>query len=183
VLTESLRRFVRGAQALAPVRPAARCLSMEVRSEAQIRHAAQQLSAESRAEAVAYAWRLRELVALNTPALFLNLVATGPVRVVLRPWEGRSVRFRGPGYFVDAGSAAPEGVEAFTEAPFSHVTALYPAVPDHPVYLISVEHQRGFVYTGDIPSWVTHVTIVVNGGTVAGEERLLHERGPQVWAA
>jgi hypothetical protein len=43
------------------------------------------------------------LVELNTPALLLNLVEpSGPVHVALRPWEGRSVRFRGRGYLLEA---------------------------------------------------------------------------------
>lgn len=127
---------------------------------------------------------IRELVALNTPGLFLNVVQRdGPVRVVLKPWDGRTTRFRGAHFVIEAGAEATEGVEAFLRTPLSHVTALYPAAPDHPVYVVSIEHQGTLVYAGQFPAYLTHLTLLVNGRTIVRCRRLLHERGPQVFAS
>jgi hypothetical protein len=183
MVTSTLGRLVRGAAGLLPGHAAARCHSMEARSEAEILGAARRL-APARVGSGYYEHHLRRLAELNTPALLLNIVEpSARVHVLLRPWEGRSVRFRGRGYFLDAGSEAPEGMEAFTTSPGSHVTVLYPTVPDHPVYVMSIEHQKERVYAGDVPQYLTHVTIMVNGIAIAVAASLLHERGPQVWAA
>jgi hypothetical protein len=156
---------------------------MEARSDAELMRAAHRL-APTHHGAGYYEHHLRKLVELNTPALLLNIVQpSGPVHVCISPWEGRSIRFRGRGYLVDAGSEAPEGMEAFTASPWSHVTALYPTVPDHPVYVMSIEHQKERAHAGAVPPYLTHVTILVNGLAIVAAERLLHERGAQVWAA
>jgi hypothetical protein len=183
-IVRSIRRLVEYARVRRRARPAPRCASYEVRSENDILTCAAQHAPPWEGVAAVLPSLLRDLVALNTPALFLNIIDGGaPVHVMLRPWPGRSVRFRGSSYLVEAGSEAPEGMEAFTGGPFSHVTALYPTVPDHPVYMVSIERQDARLYTGEIPSYLTHVTIMVNGRLVAHCERLLHERGPQVWRA
>lgn len=164
--------------------PRARCLRLDVRAEHEVRAAARQLAHAGAADSSVFEPLLRELVSLNTPALFLNIVQPGArVRIMLSPWEGRSVRFRGQHFFVDAGSESVEGIEAFVNTPFSHVTALFPTTPDHPVYVISIEHQGPHVYLGEVPSYLTNVTIVANGRVVTRAERLLHERGLHVWAA
>lgn len=155
-----------------------RCLSMEVRSEDEVRKAAQELAAGARAEPAALEALIRELVALNTPALFLNVVQRGgPLRVVLKPWEGRTVRFRGRNYMVDAGAGATEGIQGSVTS----VTSLYPNSPDHPLYVVSIEHQGTLVHTGEFPPYLTHLTLVMNGAVTARCERLLHERGTQVF--
>jgi hypothetical protein len=155
---------------------------MEVRSEDEVRQAAQTLAPAAHAEPAAFEALIRELVALNTPALFLNIVQRGgPLRVVLKPWDGRSVRFRGRNYMVDAGSGATDGVEALSRTPAVHTTALYPTSPDHPLYVVSIEHQGSLVHTGEFPSYLTHLTLVMNGVVTARCERLLHERGVQVF--
>lgn len=177
-LIRKVVRSVTGGRAAAPV---PRCVSTQARSEGDIRVAAFRAAADRPVLGEAL---IRELVELNTPALFLNIVQPGVhVHVVLRPAPTRSIRFRGRRFFLDAGSAAPEGIEAFMHAPLAHVTELYPVTPDHPVFVMGIEHQGDTVYTGDVPSWLTHVTIMVNGRVVARGERLLRERGPQVWAA
>jgi hypothetical protein len=161
---------------------APRCLSVEVRSEVEVRKIAHELASAAHTEPAAFEALIRELVALNTPALFLNIVQRGgPLRVVLQPWDGPSIRFRGRNYMVDAGAGAPEGSEAFTRAPGAQVTALYPASPDHPLYVVSIEHQGSLVHTGEFPSYITHLTLVMNGAVTARCERLLHERGVQVF--
>lgn len=160
------------------------CRRHAVRSEADIRAAAAALAPAARMAAPAVQSLLRELVALNTPALYLGIVQRpGPVRVVLHPWGGRTLRFRGPTYLLDAGSEATEGVEAFVAPPFARATSLYATTPDHPVYAVAIEHQGVREVAGSVPAWLTHVTIVVNGRVVTQGERLLHERGPQIWAA
>ena len=175
----TVRRLLRRAR---PKHRVPRCLSVEVRSEDEVRKAASELAGPAHVEPAALEALIRELVALNTPALFLNVVQRGgPVRVVLKPSEGRSVRFRGRNYVVDAGAGATEGVEALTRAPGAHATALYPTSPDHPLYVVSIEHQGSLVITGEFPSFITHLTIVMNGVVTARCERLLHERGVQVF--
>jgi hypothetical protein len=155
---------------------------MAVRSEHEVRTAAQELAGPAGVEPAALEVLLRELVALNTPALFLNIVQRGgPLRVVLKPWAGRTIRFRGRNYFVDAGAEAGEGIEAFTRTSYAHVTALYPTAPDHPLYVVSIEHQGALIHTGEFPSYLTHLTLVMNGFVSARCERLLHERGTQVF--
>lgn len=183
LMGRAMQKLVLGARALKPPRPVPRCLSLQARSEHDVRSLAMKL-AGGPVGADTLQNLLRDLVALNTPALFLNIRHEVPrMNVMLRPWDGRSIRFRGPSFMVDAGSEAPEGVEAFAIAPFSHVTALYPTTPDHPVYVISIEYQDQSLITGEVPAYLTHVTILVNGVLLAHRERLLHERGPQVWAA
>jgi hypothetical protein len=175
----ALRRLLRRAR---PKQRIARCLSMEVRSEQEVRSAAHELAANAGAVPAVFEALIRELVALNTPALFLNVVQRGgPLRVVLKPWDGRTVRFRGRNYMIDAGAGATEGVEAFTRTPLAHVTALYPTSPDHPLYVVSIEHQGSLVHTGEFPSYLTHLTLVMNGVVTVRCERLLHERGTQVF--
>jgi hypothetical protein len=180
-----LGRLVRGALSVTQRREDPRCLVREVRSESDVRAVAAQLWVGLRPSAAALSpLLLRDLVALNTPALFLNIVDEQlPLSVVLRPWDGRSIRMRGSSYLVEVGSEAPEGVEAFTSSQDAHVTALYPTAPDHPLYVISIEQQAQHVYGGAIPSYLTHITIVVNGSVITHCERLLHERGPHVWRA
>jgi hypothetical protein len=162
----------------------ARCTRIDVRSAHDIRTAAFRVVPDDAAARSLMQLLLRDLVALNTPALYLNVVQRAPrVHVMLRPWDGSSIRFRGDSYFVDAGSESVEGIEAFANVPFSHVTTLYPTAPDHPVYVISIENQGAATITGDVPPYLTHVTIIVNGRVVTQGERLLRERGPQIWAA
>jgi hypothetical protein len=158
---------------------APRCVSVEVRSEAEVRKVAQELAGPAYLEPAALEALIRELVALNTPALFLNVVQRGgPLRVVLKPWDGHSVRFRGRNYMVDAGADAPEAV---TRPPGTQVTALFPTTPDHPLYVVSIEHQGSLVHTGEFPSHITYLTLVMNGVVTARCERLLQERGVQVF--
>ena len=177
---DSVRR-VRFRHADPALRTVPRCLSLQARSEDEVRTAAQRVSPRT---PVFAATLIRELVELNTPALFLNIVQPGvAVHVVLRPAALRTIRFRGRRFLLDAGAEAPGGTEAFALAPLSHVTQLFPVTPDHPVYIMSIEHQGDAVYTGDVPAYLTHVTIAVNGRIVAHAERLLRERGPQVFAA
>ena len=178
VLNAVKRLFLRAR----PGHRVARCLSMEVRSEDEVRNAAHELAANTNVPPAVLEALIRELVALNTPALFLNVVQRGgPLRVVLKPWDGRTVRFRGRNYMVDAGAGATEGVEAFTRAPLAHVTSLYPTSPDHPLYVVSIEHQGSLVHTGEFPPYLTHLTLIMNGAVTARCERLLHERGTQVF--
>ena len=185
VLPQAVTAVARAVRRL--VRPRAtrrvpRCVSFDVRSEVDVRNAARDLALASKAEPAAYEAFMRELAQLNTPALFLNVVQRmGPIRVVLDPWEGRSVRFRGASYFVDVGAEAPEGVEAFVRTPLAHVTTLYPTAPDHPLYVVSIENQGALVYTGQFPSYLTHITLAVNGVVIARSERLLYERGTKVY--
>jgi hypothetical protein len=162
------------------LRAVPRCLSLQARSEDEVRTAAQRVSPRAPVFAGAL---IRELVELNTPALFLNIVQPDAAHVVLRPAALRTIRFRGRRFLLDAGADAPGGSEAFALAPLSHVTQLFPVTPDHPVYIMSIEHQGEAVFTGDVPAYITHVTIAVNGRVVARAERLLRERGPQVFAA
>lgn len=163
---------------------AACCRSLTVRSDSDIRTAAFNMARPARQDASAAQELLRELVELNTPALYLNIVQTPrPARVVLVPWEGRTLRFRGRSYLVEAGSEAPEGIAAFVDVPSARVMTLYPTAPDHPVYAISIENQDEREIGGAIPAHITHVTILVNGRVIARGERLLRERGPQIWAA
>ncbi|CAN5640672.1 hypothetical protein BH23GEM9_BH23GEM9_06620 [soil metagenome] len=181
-----LQKLVLRARSIGSAPAVPRCTSLEVRSEDEIRTAALELSATMSASspgaAAVLPSLLRDLVSLNTPSLFLNIMdSRAPIRVVLRPWEQRTLRFRGTSFLVEAASEATEGIEAYTMAPFSHVTALYPTAPDHPVYVISLEHHDEGNYTGDIPQYLTHLSIMVNGSLVAHCERLLHERGPQGW--
>jgi hypothetical protein len=184
VIGTVIRRVARTIGGAAAIVPVARCTRVDVRSEQDIRTAAGRVLPRAAADRIRMQSLLRELVALNTPALYLNVVQRAPrVHVVLRPWDGSSIRFRGGNYFVDAGSDSMEGSEAFVNAPFSHVTMLYPTAPDHPVYVISIENQGQAVITGDVPPYLTHVTIVVNGRVITQSERLLRERGPQIWAA
>jgi hypothetical protein len=173
----TVRRLLRRAR---PKHRVPRCLSVEVRSEDEVRKAAVELAAPAHVEPAALEALIRELVALNTPSLFLNVVQRGgPVRVVLKPSEGRSVRFRGRNYVVDAGAGATEGAAEF--APGAQVNALYPTSPDHPLHVVSIEHQGSLVITGEFPSLITHLTLVMNGVVTARCERLLHERGVQVF--
>jgi hypothetical protein len=161
-----------------------RCAHFEVRSQAELRDAVAGLSAGQRTSPVVLSQALRELVALNTPALLLNIVQPKPrVRVSLRPWAGGSIRFRGRSYFIDAGSEATEGIEAFLATPFAHTTTLYPSAPDHPVHVISIEHPGEVFITGDVPPWLTHFTLLINEVVWARAEPVLHERGTQIWAA
>lgn len=182
MLKQVIRQVVRTMRRTRVAKSEPRCMRMQARSEQEVRTAAIRLAGDGPAGHIEPL--IRELVELNTPALFLNIVDPGVrVSVMLRPSALRSIRFRGRSWFLDAGSDAPEGIEAFMNAPFSHVTTLYPTAPDHPVYVMSIEHQGERVYTGDAPEWLTHVTIVVNGRVIARAERLLRERGMQVWAA
>jgi hypothetical protein len=167
-----------------PQQRVSRCARHDVRSEYDIRTVAFQLGRRAGMEPAAVQSLLRELVELNTPALYLNVIQhTAGLRVMLQPWDGRSTRFRGDTYFVDAGAESVEGIEAFAHTPFAHVTTLYPTAPDHPVYAISIENQGDATIAGKVPAYLTHVTIVVNGRVITRCERLLHERGPQIWAA
>jgi hypothetical protein len=162
-----------------------RCMSREVRSEQEVRAAAYEVARSAPQFTPGMLEVLiRELVEMNTPALLLNVVQrSGPVRVVLKPWEGRTVRFRGRNYYVDIGSESSEGIEAFTHAPFAHTTVLYPTAPDHPLYVISIEQQGAVEYAGHFPPYLTHVTVIANGLVTARAERLLHERGVRVWSS
>jgi len=181
MVKQVLRRVLRRVAPVRVTKEVPRCVSVEARSEQDVAIAVLRTGADA---PVLTGLLIRQLVELNTPALYLNIVQPDArVHVVLRPAKGRSIRFRGRRWFLDAGSEAPEGVEAFTSSPMAHVTQLYPVTPDHPVYVMSIEHQGDTVYTGDVPSYLTHVTIVVNGHVVARAERVLHERGPQVYAA
>jgi len=176
---QSLRRLLRRAR---PTHRVPRCLSMDVRSEQEVRNAAHELAAAARMEPTALESLIRELVALNTPALFLNVAQRGgPLRVVLKPWDGRTIRFRGRNYVVDAGAGTMGGVGAFTKTPPAHATSLYATSPDHPLHIVSIEHQGALVHTGEFPAYLTHLTLVMNGVVTARCERLLHERGTQVF--
>lgn len=179
----ALRRLVRQARAGVAAGAAPRCLSLQVRSEAEVRSAAGRLAAGAVLDAGTLQVLVRDLASLNSPALFLHVRSRQPrVRVLLEPWAGRSLRFRGSSFMVEAGSEAPEGVEAFASVPYAQVTALYPTAPDHPVFIVSIEHQAERLIRGSVPAYLTHVSILVNGSLLAHGERLLQERGPQAWA-
>jgi hypothetical protein len=165
-------------------RPTPRCVHYEVRSDAELRAAVRGLQHRSAAAPVVLAQAIRELAELNTPALLLHIREEVPrVHVMLRPWDRASMRFRGREYLVDVGSESVEGVEAFLATPHAHTTALYPSAPDHPVHVVSIEHHGEKTFLGDVPPWLTHVTIMVNGVVRAWAEPVLHERGLHVWAA
>lgn len=183
-LARAMKKLAGYARVLGTESAPPRCLSLQARSEQELRFAASRLATGSALGSGTLQILLRELVELNSPALFLNIrQKRGPTHVVLEPWGGASTRFQGSSFLLEAGSAAPEGVEAFALAPFSHVTQLFPTAPDHPVYVMSIEHPAQHVITGLVPSYLTHVSILVNGSLVAHCERLLHERGPHIWAA
>jgi hypothetical protein len=91
------------------------------------------------------------------------------------------VQFRGRNYVVDVGAGPANAVEEFERTPAAHVTSLYPASPDHLLYVVSIEHQGTLVHTGEFPAYLTHLTLLMNGVVTARCERLLHERGTQVF--
>lgn len=182
VVGRAIRTISRMVSSRSVMPPAPRCVSVEVRTEGDILRAAGLLARGG--EPTILPSLIRDLVRLNTPALFLNIVDhRAPARVVLEPWEGRSIRFQGSAYLATASSEAPEGVEAFAAVPFSHVTALYPTAPDHPVYVMAIEWQGDDVYCGRVPPYLTHASIMVNGRLLTHGERLLRERGVRVWWA
>jgi hypothetical protein len=183
-MVDAIRRLAVRVRTLRDPGNTPRCRHWTVRSEAEIHAVASQLTDGMDSAGPLLPSMLRDLVALNTPALFLNIIdSASPVHVVLQSWDGRGIRLRGRNYLLETGSQAPEGIEAFTTAPFSHTSMLYPTAPDHPLYVISIERQEERVYRGEIPSYLTHASIMVNGVLVARCERLLHERGAHVWRA
>lgn len=122
---------------------------------------------------------IRELVALDTPALFIDVAERPGTRVVLRPWDRPGTRFVG-NYLVEAGSGATEGSEAFVTA--SHDVPVFVTAPDHPVHVIALHHLGRASHEGRVGADVTHVTIVINGHVVARSEKLSRER-VRMWAA
>jgi hypothetical protein len=171
-----------GRTVMLPRSPVQRCVHREVRSVHDLRSAVAAVAGPT--SPVLLTSCLRELVEMNTPALLLNIVESSrPVNVVLRPRAGSSISFRGSSYLVRAGPAARAGCDAPPTTLPAHSMTLCRALPDHPVHLVSVEHHGEAVFTGDAPPWLTHFTLVVNGVVVTRAEPLVHERGPQVWAA
>lgn len=125
--------------------------------------------------------RVNELLALRTPALYLQVTGSGTTAVVLEPWERRKVSLCGNGWTLDAGEGAPTGSPAWVASDDARPYRLYETAPDHPVLAVAVRVGVEGEVRCFVPEYLTHATIVVNGRVMAAAQRIDRDREAYVF--
>ncbi len=180
VLTRIARRVILGR----PPRRIARRRNADVRRIDE--------SADARRAAFAFARRgallpslatrfMHELLALRTPALYLQVIAPDDADgVVIEPWDQRKISLCGGGWTLDLGTPATNGVHAWALPSDARRFDVYETAPDHPVLAVSVDAGDQGLVRCFVPEYLTHVTVVLNHKVLAAALRIEHGRGTRV---
>ena len=171
VLSTSIRRLIE--------RPLRRSRSAEaifriVRDESAIWRESVRIARHSGVSAAVIDTRLRSLWDLNTTALYVQIYDVDvPVEFVLNRHSGKRVVASGQKFRVEAETlhAAPDG--AYLEDREYRQLGFYESAPlERALVLLPIRAGSGFTYLVDLPSYVTHATVVV-GESMLEDARLV----------
>lgn len=117
--------------------------------------------------------RMRDLYALATPAIYLQVRTMGePCRIVLEPWDRPPISFSGRGWHLVAGAEATGRLDSFFLPRHLQKRLFTSKAPDHALFAVAIAQPGQRNLHCHFPPSVTHVTIVADGEVVVDTCRL-----------